>query len=168
MVLNWVLLILVLVFTSLAIGLQDLLFAALSLAVSSLFLSIVFFLRNAPIAGVFELSICAGLIPVLLIAGGTAFREIKEKPRVSSYLLYIGMGIGFLIIAFLVIGSIGEVFGGAYKLSFISFEKIGSLGTMLWESRGSDLLGQLAVLWAGTLGVLVFLRKTKEEKKNDS
>ena len=49
----------------LAVTIKDLLKAAISLAIASIILTMIFFEYNSPIAAVFELSICAGLITVL-------------------------------------------------------------------------------------------------------
>jgi len=55
-------------FAVLAILLRDLLKAAISLAVASIFLAIIFFGMGAPYVGVFEISVVAGLITVLFVS----------------------------------------------------------------------------------------------------
>ncbi len=67
-IVNVIVLIVTLVVLILAIEKQDLLHAAILLGVGSANLAIVFFIANAPIAAVFELVICAGLITVLFIS----------------------------------------------------------------------------------------------------
>ena len=52
----------------LAIEKQDLLHSAILLGMGSASLGVVFFIANAPIAAVFELVVCAGLITVLFIS----------------------------------------------------------------------------------------------------
>jgi len=54
-------------FTIIAIFSKRLLIAAVSLGLVSVFLSIIFFILDAPFAGGFELSIGAGLISILFI-----------------------------------------------------------------------------------------------------
>src|SRR4030065_1046548 len=74
-------------FSALAIVLQDLLKSAISLAVASLLLGIIFFRMNAPYAGVFEISVVAGLITVLFmltIALTGAGDEVRETRLVHS------------------------------------------------------------------------------------
>ncbi|MCM8829010.1 MAG: hypothetical protein NC902_06990, partial [Candidatus Omnitrophica bacterium] len=55
------------VFAALAVFLKDMLKAVICLLISSVFLGIIFFRLNAPFAGVFEISVVAGLIVVLFI-----------------------------------------------------------------------------------------------------
>ncbi|MEM3341824.1 MAG: hypothetical protein QW728_03945 [Thermoplasmata archaeon] len=62
-----ILLILVIIFLSFAVLLQDLLKSAVFLALGSLSLTGVFFLLESPFAAVFELSVGAGLITVLIL-----------------------------------------------------------------------------------------------------
>src|SRR5512139_3109238 len=86
MILQTALLIALVIFSVLAIMLKDLLRSAISLAVSSLLLGIVFFRMNAPYAGVFEISVVAGLITVLFIltiALTKAGDEVRESRLVN-------------------------------------------------------------------------------------
>ena len=57
--------VLLVIFSILAVELKDLLKSAISLAVASAILAIIFYQLNAPYAAMFELSVCAGLITVL-------------------------------------------------------------------------------------------------------
>jgi NADH-quinone oxidoreductase subunit J len=56
---------LLVIFSILAVELKDLLKSAISLAVASAILAIIFYQLDAPYAAMFELSVCAGLITVL-------------------------------------------------------------------------------------------------------
>ena len=67
MISDLVLLILMVVFSTYAVFSRRLLYAAVSLGLSSCFLAIIFFNLDAPFAGGFELSIGAGLISLLFI-----------------------------------------------------------------------------------------------------
>lgn len=57
-----------LVFIIIAIEIEDLIKATISLGISSAILAAVFFTLNAPYAAVFELSVAAGLITILLLS----------------------------------------------------------------------------------------------------
>lgn len=52
----------------LAVQFKEMLFSAISLAVLSVIIAIIFFRLDSPYAGVFELSVCAGLITALFIS----------------------------------------------------------------------------------------------------
>ena len=52
----------------LAVRFKEILFSAISLAVLSVVIAIMFFKLNSTYAGVFELSVCAGLITALFVS----------------------------------------------------------------------------------------------------
>ena len=80
----------VVLFSILAVLAKDLIKSAIGLALASLFLGIIFFRMGAPYAGVFEISVVAGLITVLfmltiaLTKTGGDVRESKLGDRSSS------------------------------------------------------------------------------------
>ncbi len=67
-----------LIFIIIAIEIEDLIKAAISLGISSAILTAVFFTLNAPYAAVFELSVAAGLITILLLS---AIGLIEHAPK---------------------------------------------------------------------------------------
>jgi uncharacterized MnhB-related membrane protein len=56
------------VFLIIAIELKDLVKATISLGIGSALLASVFYILNAPYAAVFELSVAAGLVTILLLS----------------------------------------------------------------------------------------------------
>ena len=155
MILQTALLIGLVVFSVLAIALKDLLKSAISLAVASLLLGIIFFRMNAPYAGVFEISVVAGLITVLfvltiaLIKSGDEVRESKLVNWVFPLVF-----VAFLVIDALVMkGLLGKV------PALASGAETGAFGEVLWRGRTLDLIGQIAVILAGVFAVLALFRK---------
>ena len=67
-------------FIIIAIELKDLVKAAIALGISSALLSAIFFVLGAPYAAVFELSVAAGLITVLLLSA-IGMIEKKEEAK---------------------------------------------------------------------------------------
>ena len=142
-------------FSAAAVLFRDLLRAAISLAVASLFLGIIFFRMNAPYVGAFEISVVAGLITVLFIVtialtkteGGV--RESKAAAWAFPIFFII-----FLIVDFLVMRSLlGRV------PALASPAEPGTFGEALWKVRTFDLVGQIGVIFAGVLAVLALFRK---------
>ena len=84
MVLQTALLIGLVIFSVLAILLKDLLKSAIALAAASLLLGIIFFRMNAPYAGVFEISVVAGLITVLFILTIALTEGGPRCPRIEA------------------------------------------------------------------------------------
>ena len=71
--------ILTVLFAVWAVMSRNLLTSAIMLALVSVFASIILFDFSAPWAGVFELSVCAGLITVLFISGVSLVRAEHER-----------------------------------------------------------------------------------------
>ena len=78
---------------------KDLLYVAISLATVSAILALVLFMFGANIAGVFELSVCAGLITVLFVSTVSLTKDSDRRveSRSAGYfvvlfvLIFIGM-----------------------------------------------------------------------------
>jgi len=142
-------------FSVLAILLRDLLKAAVSLAVASLLLGIIFFRMNASYAGVFEISVVAGLITVLFIltiALTNKGEEIWESKLVN--LVFPLFFVVFIIIDALVMKGLLQ------KIPALpSSPESGAFGDVLWKGRTLDLIGQIAVILAGVFSVLALFRK---------
>lgn len=140
---------------------KDLLYVAVSLATISAILSLVLFKFGANIAGVFELSVCAGLITVLFIATVSLTKDSdkKRESRLPTYFIplfvLIFIGIDFFIMQWL-----------ARSLLAVSApQQAGTFQKVFWEMRGSDILGQVALILAGVFGILALFRL--KEKKHE-
>jgi NADH:ubiquinone oxidoreductase subunit 6 (subunit J) len=155
MIVQTALLIGLVLFSVLAILLKDLLRSAISLAVASLLLGIVFFRMNAPYAGVFEISVVAGLITVLFILTIALTRtgdEVRES-RLVNWVFPL-VFVAFIVIDALVMKSLlGKV------PALPSGPESGTFGEVLWKGRTLDLVGQIAVILAGVFAVLALFRK---------
>jgi NADH:ubiquinone oxidoreductase subunit 6 (subunit J) len=158
MIVQTALLIGVVLFSVLAIALRDLLKSAISLAVASLLLGIVFFKMNAPYAGVFEISVVAGLITVLFIltiALTKAGDEVGES-RLVNWVFPL-VFVAFVAVDALVMKSLlGKV------PALAAAAESGTFGEVLWKGRTFDLVGQIAVILAGVFAVLALFRKREK------
>lgn len=150
-----ILLILLVVFSILAILLRDLLKAALSLMVASALLAIIFFRMNAPFAGVFEISVVAGLITVLFISTiGLTKSEGDVKESKLPLIIFPLFFVWFIIIDILVMQSLLN----SYPPVRATLET-GTFGQIFWQKRTFDLVGQIGVIFAGVFCVLALFRK---------
>jgi len=142
-------------FSVLAILLRDLLKSAISLAVASLLLGIIFFRMNASYAGVFEISVVAGLITVLFILT-IALTKAGDEVRESRAVNWV---FPLVFVAFIVIDAL--VMKGLLRKipALASGPEAGSFGDVLWKGRTFDLVGQIAVILAGVFSVLALFRK---------
>jgi len=141
---------------------KDLLYVAISLATVSAILALVLFMFGANIAGVFELSVCAGLITVLFVSTVSLTKDSDRKveSRSAGYfvvlfvLIFIGMN--FFIMKWL----------SHSLLPAVATQSAGTFQKVFWEVRGADVLGQVALILAGVFGILALFR-LKKDKKHD-
>ena len=158
MILQTALLIGLVVFSALAILFKDLLRSAISLALASLLLGIIFFRMNAPYAGVFEISVVAGLITVLFVLT-IALTKTGEEVRESRLVKW---AFPLVFIAFIVVDALvmKSLLGQVPALA--AGAESGSFGEVLWRARTYDLVGQIAVILAGVFSVLALFRKREK------
>jgi len=155
-----VLLIGLVLFAVLAVFLRDLLKAAISLAVASVFLAIIFFRMGAPYVGVFEISVVAGLITVLFISTIALTRseaEVKESriPTIVFPIFFIAFIIIDIIIMKNLLGNIPALPGAP---------EAGGFGQILWNQRTFDLVGQIGIIFAGVFAVLALFRRRNNDE----
>jgi NADH-quinone oxidoreductase subunit J len=142
---------------------KDLLYVAVSLAAVSAILALVLFKFSANIAGVFELSVCAGLITVFFVAtvSLTKDSDMKAETRLPSYFVplfaLIFIGVSYFVVQWLERSILPA--GPAHTAE--TFQKV------FWEMRSSDILGQVALLLAGVFGILALFRLKAKEKKHE-
>jgi NADH:ubiquinone oxidoreductase subunit 6 (subunit J) len=159
MIVQTALLIGLVLFSVLAILLKDLLRSAISLAVASLFLGIIFFRMNAPYAGVFEISVVAGLITVLFIltiALTNTGEEVRES-RLANLFFPLFFVVFIIIDALVMKGLLQKI------PALPSAPESGAFGDVLWKGRTLDLVGQIAVILAGVFSVLALFRKRDKD-----
>ncbi|MCX7705810.1 MAG: hypothetical protein N2115_06085 [bacterium] len=149
-----------LIFAGLAVFLKDMLKAVLCLLISSVFLGIIFFKLNAPYAGVFEISVVAGLIVVLFIltVSITGPQDTVSEPNVHLLVFFV------LLSIFLYAINIAIIKMFACDKIPISSKDYFSLGEALWIGRTFDMIGQICVIFSGVFVLLLILSRRKNDK----
>jgi NADH-quinone oxidoreductase subunit J len=161
----WVLLGLLLLFSVGCCVFRDLLYVAISLAVVSVLLALVLFQFGANIAGVFELSVCAGLITVLFVATVSLTKDSDQKAetRLPVYFvplfLLIFVGLDVFIMQWLARTVIAP--------AMVSSDPALSFQNVFWGKRSADILGQVSLILAGVFGILTLFRVAKKETKHE-
>lgn len=160
MILQSLLLVGLVLFSALALFLKDLIKAAISLAAASLLLGIIFFRLDAPYAGVFEISVVAGLVTVLFVLTIALIKPGEEggESRLANVIFPLFF-IAFLIIDALVMKSLMTKITSATPAA----ESAARFGDVLWKNRTLDLVGQIAVILAGVFSVLALFRKREKD-----
>jgi NADH-quinone oxidoreductase subunit J len=136
--------------------------AAIGLVVTSALLTALMFRLDSPMAGVFELSVCAGLIPAILITtigmtqrltAETLSERRKEGLRRFWYLPVI------VILAGIALSQLPMPTGLAPAV----VPPGPDVRQVLWGERHADLLGQIVVLLGGVFGVVVLVMEAERE-----
>jgi NADH-quinone oxidoreductase subunit J len=159
----WILLGLLVLLTIGCCIFKDLLYVAVSLAATSAILALILFQFGANVAGVFELSVCAGLITVLFVAtvSLTKDSDMKVETRLPTYFIplfvLIFIGVSYFVVQWLT----RSVLPVGVPQPAGTFQKV------FWEMRSSDILGQVALLFVGVFGILALFRLKAKEKKHE-
>lgn len=136
--------------------------SAIGLAITSVLLTIIMFKLGSPLAAVFELSVCAGLISAIFISIlslmrriTTESRAVRQKEHFHKYwLLPI-----IIVLAAIALSQIHLPMD--FNLPKQPSEN--DVRIILWNLRHLDLLGQIVILLAGSFGVVVLFKERKNE-----
>jgi NADH-quinone oxidoreductase subunit J len=156
------LLILTAAFAVWAVMARKLLTSAIMLALVSVCVSLIFFHAGAPWAGVFELSVCAGLITVLFIGAVSLIRaEDEKRPENRAFFNALPLAAAiFAIAAWYYLPPFFDELAGWKRMASGG----GTIGMALWDMRRPDLLGQVLMLAAGVFVIKsVFPRRTENK-----
>lgn len=155
-------LLIVLVLGALAtVMIRSLLRSAIALALTSAVLSMIIFRLGAPLAAVFELSVCTGLISVLFISTisltepRTADEKIQHKRTRLKKFWYLPF---LVIILGVILSQLNKMI--AFPLPTASSESDPRLA--LWNSRSLDILGQVIILLVGVFGIVILFKERKK------
>jgi len=148
------------------IALGSLVKAGVAMAATSAILSVVMFMLKAPLAAAFELSVCAGLIPVIFMStismtnvkSNEEMAELKKERKKRFFLFPV-----FLIILGAVVLALMWPYIVDFSRSYVIPAFTGNVRDILWNSRQIDLLGQIIIILAGVFGVIIFFKESVEE-----
>ncbi|MFH1477616.1 MAG: NADH-quinone oxidoreductase subunit J [Verrucomicrobiota bacterium] len=141
----------------------DLLKSAIGLAVTSAILSFLLFRMDAPLAGVFELSVCAGLIIVVFINVISLTKPLtdaaaraRDRSRVRRFIC--------LPILIVILGGILYILRPQMDLPLPPSSVVTDAREMLWNVRRMDLVGQILIILAGVFGVVILFKERPDIK----
>lgn len=141
---------------------RSLLRSAIGLALTSAILTILIYRFHSPLAAVFELSVCTGLISVLFISTIsltqplTTVESVEHSKKRLSRFWFLPFVIVFLgIILFLTKIEL--------NIDLPASESAKDVRQVMWDLRPLDILGQVMILLAGVFGVVVLFREMKKK-----
>jgi NADH-quinone oxidoreductase subunit J len=140
---------------------RSLLRSMLGLALVSVAVTIVMFLFSTPLAAVFELSVCAGLITVILAATVSLTRPMTDKEAVAYgrqrlkkywFLPVLALAVGASVLVFLKAPVFQPLAQAALPVD---------VRHLLWHDRVFDLIGQILLVLLGSLGVVILFKEIR-------
>jgi NADH-quinone oxidoreductase subunit J len=142
---------------------NSLLFSAIGLALTSAILTIVMFRLNSPLAAVFELSVCAGLISVVFISV-TTMTQSQSRQEVAQHTRDRLGRFRFLPLIIILV-ALALVILNLKPGAALPIPEAGEdVRNILWKQRPLDLIGQILILLAGVFAVVIlFKEKFKDE-----
>lgn len=143
---------------------RSLLRSAIGLALTSAILTVFMFRLGAPLAGVFELSVCTGLISVLFIST-ISMTEPLTPEQTLQHMKDRLQRFWYLPVILVVFGVLLCFVPPSINIPPALPEAETDVRNIIWNSRQIDLMGQIIILLAGVFGVVVLL---KERQKNAS
>ena len=135
--------------------------SVIGLALTSVILTVVMFRLNSPIAAIFELSVCAGLITAVFISAISMIKPLSNeeiainnmsRSRRYSYLLVIIVTAGIALLYVKVPADFINLIAPVEN----------DVRRIIWYVRQLDLIGQLAVLLVGIFAVKVLYMQVKK------
>lgn len=137
---------------------RSLIRSAIGLALTSAILTIMMFRLNSPLAAVFELSVCAGLIPVLFVSmisltQPLTYQEVLQhmKDKLARF--------WFLPVIIIFLGLILSFLRVKPSLTLPVPESVTDVRSVLWNVRRVDLIGQMMILLVGVFGVVILFKE---------
>ena len=143
-----------------AVMARGLLRAAIALATTSVVLAIVMFRLDSPLAAVFELSVCAGLITVVFISA-ISLAEPKSETQLRAAMLARMKRYIMLPVLLVVVGAcLALLCSQPADLPAAAAAGAPALDVrnVLWNLRRLDLLGQVIIMLTGVFGVIVLFK----------
>ena len=139
--------------------------AVVGLAVTSAAVTVLMFMLGAPIAAVFELSVCAGLIPAIFLSAITVTRKqtelamvVETKEQIKKFwFLPVLVILACIAMMQVHVPEISQMTG----VPEADLKSVLNVKTVLWDKRHLDLLGQIIILLGGAFGVVVLLKGPK-------
>ena len=144
-----------------AVMARNLLKSAISLAIVSVIVTILMFRLNAPLAGVFELSVCTGLITVIFIGAVSITKPMTKEEAIlfAQRKLKKYIYLPFLA-AFIGIAGMALLKKVPAAISTKVIQDAMGVREILWNVRQLDLFGEIVLLVIGAFGVVMLFKET--------
>ncbi|MDR2427036.1 MAG: hypothetical protein LBD46_07680 [Endomicrobium sp.] len=140
--------------------------AAIMLAAISILVTITLFLLKTPLAAIFELSVCAGLITVIFISVISLTNPLTKEERSEER---ENMFKKFLLLPVVIIVCAAAFYMLTKGINFIPVSGVETVEISdkaeIWHLRQIDLIGQIIIILTGVFGVVVLFKDNKDDEK---
>ena len=134
--------------------------AAIGLAITSAIVTVLMFQLSSPLAAVFELSVCAGLISAIFISTISLTQRVTAEDLVGRQKEKLAR-FWYLPLVLLAAGVIMISIPFALNIKLPALPKEDDVRIILWNVRHLDLVGQIVILLAGAFGVVTLFKEWK-------
>jgi NADH-quinone oxidoreductase subunit J len=142
---------------------RSLLKATIGLAATSAIITILMFRLNSPLAAVFELSVCTGLITVVFVSVISLTKPLTHQ-EIVELSKERNKRFGYLPILMIVTSVILTMIRIKNSVTLPAVaETANDVRHVMWNIRQLDMVGQIVVVIVGALGVIVLF----EERRRD-
>jgi NADH-quinone oxidoreductase subunit J len=141
--------------------------AAIMLATLSILVTVTLFLLKTPLAAIFELSVCAGLITVIFISVISLTNPLTKEERCEER---DNMFKKFILLPVIIIVCAAAFYMLTKGINFIPVPSDAGAAEIsdraqIWNSKQIDLIGQIIIILTGVFGVVVLFKDNKDDKK---
>lgn len=143
---------------------RSLLKATIGLAVTSAIISILMFRLDSPLAAVFELSVCTGLITVVFVSTISLTKPLTHK-EIMELSTERHKRFGYLPILMIVT----SIFLTLIKIknNIITppaAPEAADVRCVMWNMRQIDMIGQILIVVIGALGVVILFEERRKDE----
>lgn len=136
--------------------------SAIALALTSVIVAILMYQLNSPLAAVFELSVCAGLIPAIFISTISLTKRLGPDDMAQRRKLKMRM-FGALPLLIAVTALVLWHMPLPIQIAPPTPGAEQDVRNVMWNLRYVDMLGQIAILGAGAFGVVILVKGGKRD-----
>ena len=141
---------------------RSLLRSAIGLALVSAILTILLFRFDSPLAAVFELSVCSGLISVVFIST-ISLTEPMTMKEVIKHMKDRLTRFWYLPFIVVIVGTALSLLDIRLNIKVPPPEVQKDVREVLWNMRQLDLIGQVTILLAGVFGVAILFKEGRKK-----
>ena len=137
---------------------RSLLRSAIALAFTSAVVAALMFRLDAPLAAVFELSVCTGLISVLFISTISLTYPLSQEEKLQHMqermqrfrwlpVIVVALGIGLSLMTV------------KFTLPALAPQTQSDMRLVMWDLRPLEIFGQVVILLSGAFGVIILFKE---------